>query len=112
MKKTILIVLALMLLASITAFAVEAPNGFGKGVCDGECDLASAFERHEARLEMLVERGLLTQEAAELKLAEIKESLEQGICVGPQQMMMQRQSNQKLLNNLSQRIQARMGGKN
>ncbi len=67
--------------------------------------------RHEARIGYMVERGQITIELAEDRLAQIKERIASGLCEEPiQQRVMQNESLQNK-QNLNEARQNRMGNK-
>lgn len=113
MKKIIAIVLAVMLIGTMTVFAVgtegvtqelgRMANGFGFGGQGGmlqNTDLTQdeIIKLQTERFEALVASGRLTQEDADTRLEQIKGNIADGVCDDSERLLMQQklQVQQKL----------------
>jgi hypothetical protein len=113
MKKILAIALAVMMIGTMTVFAVgteevaetfgRMAHGFGMGgeggmLQNSELSDEEMIAFHEERLAEFVASGRITQEAADAKLAQIKEGIASGICEDPERLLVKQQLGERLQN--------------
>jgi hypothetical protein len=117
MKRILSIALAIMLIGTMTVFAVgteevsqslgRMANGFGFGgqgyaqecmVQNTELSTEEIIAIHKDRLQVFVDSGRLSQEDADARLEQMKENLADGVCDESERMLIQQKLEQKLQN--------------